>query len=326
MRWRTSATGSSWGGVAEGLPPTVGVGSDGGTAPKPPVLLPPACAQPPCIQLPCRAATRAINPAAAVCVQPARRPLRQRPQPVAAAAVDTRPPWVGVQQRQPKRPQQLQPPAAAACSAAEPALELVQLKAAAVEETAASDETHSSTDARSSSSGRCHSRASGEGLAKEQAAAWRALREARQRRVTAATSIQAFVRQALLLCFCHQPASTERRRIGFPSRSCVRRGMLARQELRWQRAAQCLRLSFLLRALQRWRAVAAARVLLRERACGQVAGTAAAAAALSHAERRRLRAEQGPGGLAAAHWQRWCLGRAWRAWLQAAAAAAPPPL
>jgi len=111
-------------------------------------------------------------------------------------------------------------------------------------------------------------------------------------------------------CPCmHAPTS-----LNFPQKhNC--RGILARQELRCRQAERLLLARRLQRMLQRWREVVAAQDRLRRHA--DLAGQQAF---MIHWQRRQqLLTEHGPGGLAAAHSQIKRLGRAWTAWVQAAA-------
>lgn len=91
---------------------------------------------------------------------------------------------------------------------------------------------------------------------------------------------------------------------------------MARQELRCLHAAAQLGRQRLQRTLRRWRASAAARARLRERAC--TAGAPVPALQLSWAARQQLVSELGPGGLAASHWRARRLRGALAAWARAA--------
>lgn len=92
---------------------------------------------------------------------------------------------------------------------------------------------------------------------------------------------------------------------------------MARQELQCHRVSATLERWRMQRVLQRWRASAAARGRLRERA-HVAAASNGTALQLSRSARRQIMAEHGPGGLAVAAWRAGRLRAALAAWVQAA--------
>ena len=96
---------------------------------------------------------------------------------------------------------------------------------------------------------------------------------------------------------------------------CRCRGLLARRELRWRRGAAELQRRRVRSLLRRWRAIAVARQLLRERA----AQLTTAMAAVPCMNAKQIVAEHGPGGLAAAHSRLRRAATAWAAWVRAVA-------
>ena len=154
----------------------------------------------------------------------------------------------------------------------------------------------------------------------ERQAAFLLFQERRRRRAEGAAVIQAHVRcvyksrvagfqQPVVFCYAHHSC------IQIPACLCCCRGLLARREARWRKAAAELQRRRVRSLLRRWRATAAARLLLRERAAQLVT----AVPAMPCFNAKQIVAEHGPGGLAAAHCRLRRAATAWSAWVRAVA-------